>query len=249
MIARRSSDRGLTRMRVASVALICALLGFSSALVSTSAAAQAVDCASQRPGQPTDYYTSIGCGLLVSVEQYHLGPGQEHLRQRRFQSAAGDFQFILAQYPNHPNALLLLVQTCEQWQGPAAALTCRVDEYFERAIAINPKMAGTFVTLGIYLYRAKNYKAAIESFKKALEINPDLTLANYNLGLTYLETKQYDLANQHAQRAYALGAQLPGLRNRLERAGQWKPTASGGTAPSTSDSRTSRKPPGGTTAN
>ncbi len=33
--------------------------------------------------------------------------------------------------------------------------------------------------------------------------------AHYNLALTYLDTKQFELANQHAQRAYALGATRP----------------------------------------
>ena len=96
---------------------------------------------------------------------------------------------------------------------------CLLDDIFERAVAINPKAAGTYVVQGIYLNRTKQYETAIERFKTALELDPDNLNAHYNLALTYLDTKQYELANQHAQRAYALGATPPGLRHRLQKAG------------------------------
>src|SRR4029077_4516748 len=101
----------------------------------------------------------------------------------------------------------------------------------ESAIAINPKAAGTFVLQGIYQYGAKQYPLAIKSLGYALELQPNSVNANYNLALTYLETKQFELANVHAQRAYALGATYPGLRNRLTQLGYWKPSEAGSTPP------------------
>jgi hypothetical protein len=46
--------------------------------------------------------------------------------------------------------------------------------------------------------------------------------AHYNLGLEYLDQRRLDLANIHAQAAYALGYPLPGLKEKLVRAGQWR---------------------------
>ncbi len=166
-----------------------------------------------------DYYAARGSELLKSVEQYHLGPGEEHVRAKEYQSAWNDFDFILRAFPNHPQALLLMTQLCTQWRGPK----CELNSAFERAIDVNPKASGTFVALGIYLYRTKHYGDAIQSYQRALTIDNDSMNAHYNLGLTYLETKQYELANEHAQRAYALGAPLPGLRDKLKKAGKWNP--------------------------
>jgi tetratricopeptide (TPR) repeat protein len=59
--------------------------------------------------------------------------------------------------------------------------------------------------------------------EKALTLDPNSINAHYNLGLTYFETKQFELANEHAQRAYQLGASPPGLRDKLVRAKQWRP--------------------------
>ena len=53
----------------------------------------------------------------------------------------------------------------------------------------------------------------------------DSPTLQYNLGLAYLDVKQYDEALSHAHRAYEMGVTLPGLRNRLKAAGQWREPA------------------------
>lgn len=166
-----------------------------------------------------DYYKGGGTELLRNVEAYHLGLARDKLRSRSYQSGYGDVMFMLNYYPNHPQALMLLVDYCEQWKSPG----CDVPMAFENAVAVNPQAATTYVVRGIYYFRGKKLPASIESFKKALELEPNSLNAHYNLGLAYVETKQYDLANVHAQSAYRLGASVPGLRDKLERAGKWKP--------------------------
>ncbi len=168
-----------------------------------------------------DYYTSQSMPLLRTVEQYHLIPGEEKLRNRNYESAYGDFSFILRYFPNHPRALLAMVHLCSEWRSQH----CLLDTVFEKAIAVRPNEPGTFVVSGIYLHRIKRYKEAIAAFERALALDPESMNAHYNVALTYVETRQYALANEHAQRAYALGATLPGLRKRLEKAGQWNPSA------------------------
>src|SRR5262245_58137250 len=192
-------------------------------------------------GKPRDFYEAQRSepGFLQNLDTLHIRVGNQNLRQRYFQGAFNEAQFVLSVVPNHPQGLILLVQTCEQWPTPK----CLVEETFQRAIAVNPNAAGTHTTQGIYLHRKHRYKEAIESFKRALEVDPTSLNAHYNIGLAYLETKQYDLANQHAQRAYALGAPFPGLRKKLEQVGYWKPIAAPEPKPADSPPRAPAEPP------
>ena len=195
------------------------LAGAILAMVAATVAAQ------PNPNRPNDYYRFQRSGLMTSVEQFHLGPCQRHLRERDYPRSVGECNFILKIFPNHPQALVLTIEACTNWKSPL----CRLDELFQNAVSINPQAADTFVIQGIYQHRAHQYGKAIKSYEYALELDPNLMNAHYNLALTYLETKQFDLANEHAQRAYALGATLPGLRKMLEGSGHWTPTAQAAT--------------------
>jgi tetratricopeptide (TPR) repeat protein len=186
------------------------------------AAAGAVDV-----NRANDYYAAKGSNAVAVVELYHLGPCEKRLGEREYPMALAECGFILKIFPNHPTALLLTAQICERWKSPK----CMLDDVIERAVSINPKAPETFVVQGIYLHRTRQYAKAIQSFKYALELDPKQMNAHYNIALTYVETKQFDLANAHAQRAYALGATLPGLRDRLTKAGHWKPTEQGAEVP------------------
>lgn len=167
-----------------------------------------------------DYYANRGTALLEMVERYHLGPGEEKMRAKHYQSAYGDFRFILNYFPNHPQALLLMAQLCETWKSP----TCVSSEYFDAALARNPTTPTTYVAYGIYLLRAHQPAAAIKQLNHAIELAPDSLNAHYNIALAYIDIHEYDLANEHARKAYDLGATLPGLRDRLKREGHWNPT-------------------------
>lgn len=170
-----------------------------------------------------DYYKGAGTELLRNVDKYHLGLAIEKLRTRQYESAAGDIGFMLAYFPNHPQALALLMQLCDQQPKSSRCAPDRMADVFERAIAVNPDAAATYVAQGIYLYQMKKLPAAITSLERAATLDPVSINAQYNLGLAYFEARQYAAANAHAQRAYQLGAALPGLREKLKRAGQWKP--------------------------
>ena len=202
--------------------------------MATSALALGCACLASAPTsaqikENNDYYASAGTELLRSVNKYHIDPLTEKLRTHQYQSASGDLGFTFRYFPNHPQGLVLLMQLCEQWQSAQCA-PFLVSDIFERAIAANPNVAATYVLQGIYLYRVKRLPAATASLERALVIDPDSLNAHYNLGLLYFDTKQYELANAHAQRAYQLGAEVPGLRDKLMRAGKWKPLDTAETA-------------------
>jgi tetratricopeptide (TPR) repeat protein len=189
-------------------------LALAACLQSASALAQ--------PAMNNDYYKSAGTELLRSVERYHVGPASDKLRTHQYESASGDIDFTLRYFPNHPQGLSLLMQLCEQRKSGSCAPEL-LSDVFARAVAANPEAAPTYVAQGIYLYRIKQLPDAITSLEKATTLDPDSLNAHYNLGLVYLEAKKYEQANVHAQRAYQLGATMPGLRDKLKKAGQWKP--------------------------
>lgn len=178
--------------------------------------------ASAQSQQGGDYYFNRADAammtLLGNVEKFHLPGCSEGMKTRRYEPALADCEFILRYFPNHPTALLAAADICIAWKSPR----CIADRYFEQAIEVNSHAATTYVTKGIYLLRANRPAEAVESLKQAVEISPNSINAQYNIGLAYFETKQYQRSNEHAQRAYALGAPVPGLRDRLKKAGYWK---------------------------
>jgi tetratricopeptide (TPR) repeat protein len=218
-----SCPTGVPGMRPPLSARLTSLAVIAFALAGTAIAQSTRPAVDSIAG--SDYYASTGTAALRAAEQYHLGPCEQSLGARNFHKALAECAFILRLFPNHPQAINLTVKACDRWNSPTKVSVCQVDEIFERAIAINPKVSATFVLHGIYLHGTKQYSKARQSYERALELDADSMNAHYNLGLACLELKDFACANEHAQHAYALGSTLPGLRDKLQKAGQWKPAA------------------------
>jgi tetratricopeptide (TPR) repeat protein len=190
------------------------LVGLALAVVPGALRAQATD---------NDYHQVAGNPqlreLLEAVEKYHLGPGVQHMSRGYYTGAFKDFSFILNYFPNHPRVLLLMTELCRKWKNPQ----CVAENYFERALKVNPGAPGALIAHGIYLQRQNRLDEAIASYEKALEAAPDSVNAHYNLGLAYFAKKNYTKANEHAQRAYATSMALPALRDKLQKVGAWQP--------------------------
>ncbi len=97
-----------------------------------------------------------------------------------------------------------------------------MDCWFERAIKFRADDAAVRAIYAIYLVKAGRIEMALGQYKVAIELKPDSADAQYGIGLVYAKMGNYDLAYEHAVKAYELGYPLPGLRNRLIRAGAWK---------------------------
>lgn len=171
-----------------------------------------------------DYYAprgSVEARTLNNVMQHHFGPGRDRAAAGNFGAALSDFEFILNYFPNHPQVLVALSELCEKWK--TAACDTKAEQWFRRAIERNPSAGQSHVVQAIYYHRRSKLDEAVKSYKRAVEVAPESINAHYNLGLAYTDLKQYELANLHAQKSYALGAQYPGLRNRLQKVGKWNP--------------------------
>lgn len=181
--------------------------------------------AQERRELGNDYYAASRsewhAQLLRDNEMAHLGKAQKHLATRKsyeLEYALADFGYILSRWPNHPQALQGMFETARLLNRPQL-----VERYARAALEVAPNSAPTFVMIGTYLMRQGQLKEAEPLLTRAIQIDPESINANYNLGLLYAQTQRLELANRHAQKAYALGHPMPGLRNRLEAAGAWQP--------------------------
>lgn len=187
------------------------------------ALAQTESWVSAEPHDPQDYYNSSPGTreLLNNVEKYHLQQGISAMREGRNYFAWQHFDFILRYFPNHPRGLQLMGELTVQIKSPPKGQL-----YFDRALRLFPNSTSNYAAYGIFLQKQGKLDLAIEQYKKAVELSPESASYNYNLGLAYFDKKQFALANEHAQKAYALGFPLPGLRNKLTQANAWKPLES-----------------------
>ena len=75
---------------------------------------------------------------------------------------------------------------------------------------------------GIHLTRWGNKDEARVQLELVEQQPIDEANFRYNLGLAFLDIGDADRALKQAWRAYELGYDLPGLRNRLQGMGKWR---------------------------
>ena len=175
--------------------------------------------------QPHNYFarTPESERELASNELHHLNRGIASLRKgtaNELDNARHDFDFILGRWPNHPQVLALMTETLSR-QGKLGM----INDYFDRAYRMSPDVSQIYVLHGVTLLRQNRVDEAIARLQRGAELDDSSMNAHYNLGLALVRAKRLNEANVHAQRAYALGHPLPGLRDQLQRAGAWSPAA------------------------
>lgn len=135
---------------------------------------------------------------------------------------ANDIDYTLRAFPNHHRALMSMARYhLRGMDKTGKPLPMKADCYFERAIRFTPRDGTVRGIYGYYLNKIGKPEEALEQFEVALSISGDSAEAHYNAGLIYADLRRYPDARKHAYRAYELGFPLPGLRRKLERAGEW----------------------------
>lgn len=168
--------------------------------------------------RPLDYRGTEDRKLLRMVEPFHFTPEVENLERGKTSPLPGDIHYTLMRFVNHYRAL----NSMANWQlkhgfkpgGEHFPAEC----YFERATAFTPRDPVLYVIWGNYLFRKKEFDRALEIYNVGLGLDENNADAHYNMGLLYIEKNDLVKAQYHADRAYALGYPLPGLRNKLNRA-------------------------------
>ena len=171
---------------------------------------------------PFDYRT--GRKELEKVERVHFTEDVEMLRRGNTSSTpAGDLNYVLLASPNHYRALMAMANLSirEKKERPTDA-SFTVPCYFERAIRFAPDDGNVRMVYGTYLFKIGRKEEALKELETAESMSVDSANFHYNIGLIYFDLKNYDKALSHAQRAYQLGYQLPGLKKKLQEAGKWQ---------------------------
>jgi len=214
-------------LQEASMRLAVAILSAVGLAASGVVLAQTPPCGELRNSYgPFDYRTSKA--ELRIVEDFHFTPDVETLRHGNTGSVGGDLDYTLRASPNHHRALMAMVNLAirtksEKPLGPKYSVDC----YFDRAIRFASDDASVRIIYGIYLYRVGKKADARRVLEEARKIDDGDPNLHYNLGFVYLDLGDKDNALASAQKAYQLGAQLPGLKEKLRKAGIWKDTPAG----------------------
>ncbi|MBU3910160.1 MAG: tetratricopeptide repeat protein [Gammaproteobacteria bacterium] len=179
---------------------------------------------------PFDYW--VDKNMLGVVEDHHFTPEVESLVRGKSGYIGGDIDYTLRAFPNHPRALLAMVRLGEKIRSerPGGA-NYSVRCYLDRAIRFRPNDSMARMIYSFYLVKRKKNAEALEHLEVATQHATESGNLHYNLGLVYIDLGKYDRALQHAQEAYRLGFNLPGLRAKLEKAGKWQDPPAAKTEP------------------
>ncbi|WP_342116973.1 ABC transporter permease [Pseudoduganella sp. OTU4001] len=174
-------------------------------------------------GTGGDYYNADDARGLTVVESYHFGPTVEALQRGQSGTLGGDISYTLEHFPNHPRALAAMARLAlrlrkDQVPGARFGVEC----YFQRAINYVQDDGAARALFGAYLLALKRDKDAIEQLEAAVAAQPGHAAAWYNLGLARVRIKAFPAALEAAHKSYAMGFPLPGLRQQLKAAHEWR---------------------------
>ena len=198
-------------------------LAITIAVSPIAAFASEVDCGSLKNHFGPFDYRSASPEQRRLVEGTHFTPKVESLAGGNTTiTPGGDMGYTLNVFPNHHRALMALIKLSEREKTDKPrdmgyTVACR----FERAERFRPDDATVKMLHGIYLMRKGKMQAAADKLEEANSLAGENANIFYNLGLAYFDLKQYDKALTSAHAAYELGFPLPGLRDKLKRAGKW----------------------------
>jgi len=153
-------------------------------------------------------------------EYYHIVPAQKALSSGDLKwDVMNNLHFVLHKVPNDHRALALLIKWDKaggrdpDYKSPACYLT------WANQFAPNDVFVLSYG--GLYFYQHRDPVRAREWWEQALSLDPASVDVHYNLGLLAFDESKFSEARTHAQIAYAAGYPLPGLREKLQKAGQW----------------------------
>lgn len=170
---------------------------------------------------PFDYRTATNRAI---VENVHFTPKVEGLKGGNTSiTAGGDINYTLRVYPNHHRALMAVMRLGEkEKRAQPRDMEYTVECWLERAERFQPDDSVVKGLYGVYLVRASRPKDGVAKLDQALQSGGENANVRYNLGLAYFDLKRYDESLENAHKAYAMGFPLPGLRDKLKRAGKWR---------------------------
>lgn len=169
---------------------------------------------------PKDVQNHLGV-----VQTYHFTPEVERLQRGKSGSLLSDLDYVLRAFPNHHRALYALIRfttdpaTKDKRGSEIGHLYSQPECYLQRALVFRPNDGRVEMLYGIYLHKLGKLADAEKHYRRATELMPQNSEAWYNLGLLLTDEKKFAEAVPVAEKAYAYGYPLDGLRRRLAAAG------------------------------
>lgn len=163
---------------------------------------------------------------LRIVEKHHFGPQVEQLiggmRTGDPKSVPSEIDYTLKAWPNHHRALNSIIQyQLIKLGGKKLTRFPPAECYLQRAIKFSPADGTTRMLYANLLQRTGHKKRALKQYEKALTLQPNGVQVKYNFALLLVDLKKYERAKGYAIDLYAKGFPLPGLKNKLKKAGYW----------------------------
>jgi predicted O-linked N-acetylglucosamine transferase (SPINDLY family) len=124
----------------------------------------------------------------MTLEQ-QFESGVSHHQAGRLAEAERFYRQVLAQQPDHADALNLLGVLAGQMGQLDAAV-----ELIRRAVRLKPGFAEAYVNLGVVLKANGRLDEAIAAYRQAIRLDPDLAEAHSNLGNALQDKEQWDEA-------------------------------------------------------
>lgn len=169
---------------------------------------------------PYDYRTDKDkIGIVIGA---HFTPDVANLIKGSSGLIGGDIDYTLRAIPNHPAALLAIIRLGEkQKTNKPSGARYTVECYLNRANRFRNDDPMVKMIYANYLAKNGQGNEALRYLNDAFELGEESANLYYNIGLIYLDLKQYEKSLLNAHRAYKMGFPLPGLRDRLKKAGKW----------------------------
>lgn len=205
------------------------LLGVLLASVHFVAWADAGECGSLEQGfGPYDYRRVNEPAIkeaLRLIEEAHFTTQVERLVSGRsgFNTLGPDIDWTLRAFPNHHRALWAMARlSLREGREIVSGANYSTECYFDRAIRFQRNDPLPYAFYGLFLAKLRRADDAVRQFELSAERAQGDPNVHYNIGLGYLDVGKPDKAFEHAKLAYAAGFPLPGLRDRLRKAGAWR---------------------------
>lgn len=167
-------------------------------------------------------------GRIKRVENVHFHPEMKNLNTKMYSidRLTAEIHYTLRVFPNHPDALNSMSRLEKQAggklpQSSATIFTPLVSShcFFDRAIRFRPEDKKVHLVYAMHLHRNGKLKEALGQYELSEKLGEDSSSFNYSFGLLYADLKNWEKAFEYAHKAYSSGLDLPGLRQKLERAG------------------------------
>ena len=171
---------------------------------------------------PLDYRNAEACAIEI-VEKRHFTRQVETLKSGARGTIGEDIAYTLRAFPNHPRALRSAAEY-ERRKGREAVkdMGMSTECWLNRAVAFRVADPSVRIIAANEQIKRGQTGEAREHLVIAAENSGGNPIILYNLGLLYFELGDHERSMAFAKQAYALGVDLPGLREKLTRAGKWQ---------------------------